>query len=49
MNLAQSYGFAVMTGVEQITGKVTEQNAAKLSTDYYEADCHASARPEHRI
>ena len=49
MNLAQSYGFAVMTVVEQITGKVTEQNAAKLGTDYYEVDCHAGARPEHRV
>lgn len=40
---------AIMTGVVQITGKVAEQNAAKLGTDYYEVDWHAGARPEHRV
>ena len=39
---------AVLTGVAQITGKVAEQNAAKLGTNYYEVDWHSGARPEHR-
>lgn len=40
---------AVLTGVAQITGKISEQNAAKLGIDYYEVDWHSGARPEHRI
>lgn len=40
---------AVLTGVAQITGKVAEQNAAKLGTNYYEVDWHGGARPEHRV
>lgn len=40
---------SVLNGVAQITGKIAEQNAAKLGTDYYEVDWHAGARPEHRI
>lgn len=40
---------SVLTGVAQITGKVAEQNAAKLGTNYYEVDWHSGARPEHRI
>lgn len=40
---------AVLTGVSQITGKVSERNAALLGTDYFEVDWHVGARPEHRI
>lgn len=40
---------AVLTGVAQITGKIAEQNAVKLGTDYFEVDWHAGARPEHRV
>lgn len=40
---------SVLTGVAQITGKVAEQNAEKLGTNYYEVDWHSGARPEHRI
>lgn len=40
---------AVLTGVAQITGKIAEQNAANLGTEYYEVDWHSGARPEHRI
>lgn len=39
---------AVLTGVAQLTGKVSEMNAAKLGTNYYEVDWHPGARPEHR-
>ena len=40
---------AVLTGVSQITGKISERNAALLGTDYFEVDWHVGARPEHRI
>ena len=39
---------AVMTGISQMTGKVAEENAAKLGTDYFEVSWHANARPSHR-
>lgn len=39
---------AVLAGVAQLTGKVSEMNAAKLGTNYYEVDWHPGARPEHR-
>ena len=38
---------AVMTGVAQVTGKISEQNAEKLETEYYEVSAHATARPSH--
>lgn len=40
---------AVLTGVSQITGKISERNAALLGTDYFEVDWHVGARPEHRV
>lgn len=39
---------AVMTGLTQITGKITDMNAEKLKTDYYEVSWHAGARPTHQ-
>ena len=39
---------AVMTGISQMTGKVAEENAAKLGTEYFEVEWHANARPSHR-
>lgn len=39
---------AVMTGVSQLTGKISEYNAEKLGTDYFEIDRHDGARPTHR-
>ena len=39
---------AVMTGISQMTGKVAEENASKLGTDYFEVSWHANARPSHR-
>lgn len=39
---------AVMTGISQMTGKVAEENASKLGTDYFEVAWHANARPSHR-
>ena len=40
---------AVMTGVTQITGKINEQNAEELETDYFEVSYHADARPTHQV
>lgn len=40
---------SVLTGVSQITGKISERNAALLGTEYFEVDWHVGARPEHRI
>lgn len=38
---------AVMTGVSQLSGKISEMNAKKLGTDYFEVEWHAGARPTH--
>lgn len=38
---------AVMTGVSQLSGKISEINAKKLGTDYFEVEWHAGARPTH--
>ena len=38
---------AVMTGVSQVTGKISEQNAEALGTDMYEVSVHGGARPDH--
>lgn len=40
---------AVFTGLAQVTGKISERNAALLGTDHYEVDWHAGARPDHRV
>lgn len=40
---------AVMSGVSQITGKITEYNAEKLGTEYFEVAWHAGARPTHAV
>lgn len=39
---------AVMTGVSQITGQISEMNAQKLGTEYFEVTYHSGARPSHR-
>ena len=38
---------AVLTGVSQLSGKISEQNAAELDTDLVEVTAHAGARPDH--
>lgn len=40
---------AVMTGISQLTGKISEINAKKLGTDYFEVAWHAGARPTHAV
>lgn len=39
---------AVLTGFRQVQGKINEQVAAELQTDYYEVTWHGGARPEHQ-
>lgn len=38
---------AVMTGVNQLTAKISEDNARTLGTDMYEVSAHSCCRPEH--
>lgn len=38
---------AVLTGVSQLMGKISENNAAELGTDIVEVTAHAGARPDH--
>lgn len=40
---------AVMTGVSQLTGKITEMNAEKLGIEHFEVAWHAGARPSHAV
>lgn len=40
---------AVMTGVSQLSGKISEMNAKKLGTEYFEVEWHAGARPTHQV
>ena len=40
---------AVMTGVSQLSGKISEMNAQKLGTEHFEVDWHAGARPTHAV
>ncbi len=40
---------AVMTGISQISGKISEYNAKKLGTEYFEVEWHAGARPTHAV
>lgn len=40
---------AVMTGVSQLTGKISDMNAEKLGTEYFEVAWHGGARPSHAV
>lgn len=40
---------AVMTGVNQVTAKITEQNMDALDTEYVEVSWHSGARPSHQV
>lgn len=39
----------VMTGITQLTGKISDMNAEKLGTEYFEVAWHAGARPTHAV
>lgn len=38
---------AVMTGISQLTGRISDMNAEKLGTEYFEVAWHSGARPSH--
>ena len=40
---------AVMTGGSQLTGKISDMNAEKLGTEYFEVAWHGGARPSHAV
>lgn len=40
---------AVMTGVSQMTGRISDMNAEKLGTEHFEVAWHSGARPTHAV
>lgn len=40
---------ALMTGVNQIAAKISDENAEKLGTEYFEVSAHGTARPSHQV
>ncbi len=40
---------AVLTGVNQVTAKVSEDNMQKLGTEFVETSWHSTARPTHQV
>ena len=40
---------AVMTGISQLTGHISDMNAEKLGTEHFEVAWHGGARPEHSV
>ena len=40
---------AIMTGVSQLSGRISEMNAAKLGTEHFEVEWHGGARPTHSV
>lgn len=40
---------AVMTGISQLTGHISDMNAEKLGTEHFEIAWHGGARPEHSV
>lgn len=40
---------AVMTGITQLTGHISDYNAETLGTEYFEIAWHAGARPTHQV
>lgn len=40
---------ALLTGISQVTAKVSEQNMEKLDTEFVEVSWHGTARPSHQV
>lgn len=40
---------AVMTGITQLTGQISDFNAESLGTEYFEVAWHSGARPTHQV
>lgn len=39
---------ALMTGINQVTSKISDENGKKLETNYFEVSAHGTARPSHQ-
>ena len=39
---------ALITGVNQVTSKISDENGKKLETNYFEVSAHGTARPSHQ-
>jgi len=40
---------ALLTGMRNLTGRISDINGQNLGTDYFEVDWHPGARPEHAV
>lgn len=40
---------ALLTGMGQLTGRISDMNAQRLGTDQFEIDWHPGARPDHAV
>ena len=40
---------AILTGVNQVTGKISANNMQKLNTEFVETSWHSTARPTHQV
>lgn len=49
MNAVSAVRMCVVTGVNQVVGQITQSNAEKLDTEYFEVSWHATARPSHQL
>lgn len=49
VNTVTAVRMCVVTGVNQVVGHITQNNAEKLDTEYFEISWHATARPSHQV
>ncbi len=49
VNTVSAVRMCVVTGINQVVGKMTESNAEKLETEHFEVSWHATARPSHQV
>lgn len=40
---------ALLTGMGQLTGRISDMNGQALGTDKFEVDCHPGSRPDHAV
>lgn len=49
INTVTAVRMCVVTGVNQVVGHITQSNAEKLETEYFEISWHGTARPSHQV
>jgi hypothetical protein len=49
INTVTAVRMCIVTGVNQVVGKITQDNAQNLETEYFEISWHATARPTHQV